>query len=136
MNTFKTMTDFDEILDSCLARMRSGEALERCLDDYPEWAGELRPLLQAAAVIHTTSRPAARTQAVSKGQAAMLAALANRDTEGIGRTAVSFGALRRYAERLMSVLKTEETSNMKPALRSIFTTIFVVFISGFFALAI
>jgi len=42
------MTDnLDEILDECLDRIGRGESLDACLADYPEYVGQLKPLLQA-----------------------------------------------------------------------------------------
>ncbi len=42
------MTDnLDEILDECLDRISRGESLDACLADYPEYVGQLEPLLQA-----------------------------------------------------------------------------------------
>lgn len=39
----------DEVLDRCLTRLSDGSAdIDRCLAEYPDWASELRPLLEAA----------------------------------------------------------------------------------------
>jgi len=38
--------EFDEILDECVDRINRGEKLEDCLDNYPEHAEELQPLLR------------------------------------------------------------------------------------------
>ena len=41
--------EFDNILDECLERLLvKGEALEQCLESYPEQADQLKPLLQTA----------------------------------------------------------------------------------------
>ena len=41
--------EFDNILDECLERLLvKGEAIEQCLQDYPEQAANLKPLLQTA----------------------------------------------------------------------------------------
>ncbi len=39
--------EFDRILDECLDRLHRGESLESCLEDYPEHAERLEPLLRA-----------------------------------------------------------------------------------------
>ncbi len=39
--------DFDRILDECVDRINRGERLEACLADYPDYADQLEPLLQA-----------------------------------------------------------------------------------------
>jgi len=38
--------NFDKILDECIDRINRGQSLEACLNDYPEYAEQLRPLLQ------------------------------------------------------------------------------------------
>ncbi len=38
--------EFDNILDACLERLISGEAIEKCLADFPDYAAELEPLLR------------------------------------------------------------------------------------------
>ena len=39
--------DLDTALDQCLVDLRGGMDVESCLEQYPEYAHELRPLLQA-----------------------------------------------------------------------------------------
>lgn len=42
-----TMTEeLAQILDRCINRLNAGEKLESCLADYPQYADQLRPLLQ------------------------------------------------------------------------------------------
>ena len=38
--------NFDKTLDECIDRINRGESLESCLADYPEYVGQLEPLLQ------------------------------------------------------------------------------------------
>ena len=40
------MDDFDRILDECVDRINSGESLDACLGDYPDYIENLRSLLQ------------------------------------------------------------------------------------------
>ncbi|MEX2029989.1 MAG: DUF5667 domain-containing protein [Anaerolineales bacterium] len=48
----------DEVLDRCLTRLSEGSAdVDRCLAENPDWASELRPLLEAA-VESARDRPA------------------------------------------------------------------------------
>lgn len=42
------MKRFDRALEDCLERTAHGESLEECLQRYPQFAGELLPLLKAA----------------------------------------------------------------------------------------
>ena len=41
------VNEFDRIVDECIDRINHGENLGACLADYPEYAQQLRPLLQA-----------------------------------------------------------------------------------------
>jgi hypothetical protein len=41
-------SDFNNILDECLTRVLKGEPVEACLASYPEYGGELEPLLRTA----------------------------------------------------------------------------------------
>lgn len=42
------MTDnFEKILDDCIDRINRGESFDSCLADYPDYAEQLKPLLQA-----------------------------------------------------------------------------------------
>ena len=49
MRTKKT-NEFDNILDECLERLISGETIDRCLADYPQYALQIEPLLRTAQV--------------------------------------------------------------------------------------
>ncbi|MBM4461960.1 MAG: hypothetical protein FJ012_01315 [Chloroflexi bacterium] len=40
--------EFEDILNECIDRLLQGESLEQCLQQYPEQAAELRPLLEVA----------------------------------------------------------------------------------------
>ena len=42
------LSEFNDILEECLARVLKGEPVEACLADHPEHAGELEPLLRTA----------------------------------------------------------------------------------------
>jgi hypothetical protein len=44
-------TEYNKVLDLCLDRINHGAAVEACLADYPKYAQELRPQLEAAASI-------------------------------------------------------------------------------------
>ena len=40
--------DLASVLDRCLERLRAGDSIAACLQGYPEYAGDLAPLLEAA----------------------------------------------------------------------------------------
>jgi len=61
--------DFEKILDKCIARIASGEAdIESCLNEYPEYAAQLRPLLEIAMLLYKEPQPQPRPDVVSRGE--------------------------------------------------------------------
>ena len=44
--------DLSKILDECLLRVGKGEAIEACVDDYPNLQAKLEPLLSIAQAIY------------------------------------------------------------------------------------
>lgn len=73
--------DIEKILDECIDRMSAGEPLENCLADYPEHAGELRPLLLAASGIKQADLPVVSKEARMAAKLKLNAALVNRREE-------------------------------------------------------
>jgi hypothetical protein len=65
-----TKPDLEAILDECLHCMSTrGESIERCLQRYPQHAGQLTPLIQVADHIRKTSHPklsASATKAIER----------------------------------------------------------------------
>lgn len=47
--------EFKNLLDVCLEKLLSGESVEQCIEQFPEQAKELRPLLEFAHMIKATS---------------------------------------------------------------------------------
>lgn len=70
--------DVAAALDQCLEWMRAGTPVETCLARYPEYATELRPLLQMVPHVGRVLTPPASRTARDKGQKRMLAALDQR----------------------------------------------------------
>ena len=58
---------FETILNTCIERLLKGEAIERCLADYPAEAKELEPLLKTFAAARTAAQvtPLSRIVAMS-----------------------------------------------------------------------
>jgi Domain of unknown function (DUF5667) len=48
----KVQENLSEVLDQALARIRAGESIEACLDDSPQSAPALTPLLRTGALLH------------------------------------------------------------------------------------
>lgn len=62
-------TDFANVLDDCLHRLRAGDTQSACLERYPDHARELKPLLETAAfadALRFTEPP--RRQALAQGR--------------------------------------------------------------------
>jgi hypothetical protein len=59
---------FNDILNTCLDRLFKGDTIERCLQDYPEQARELEPLLRTAeaAKLASTIQPRAEFKAKAR----------------------------------------------------------------------
>ncbi len=73
--------DFQSILDQCIKRIQEGEALARCLADYPEMAEELRPLLTLSADLIDLEPLAPSAQGVQRGRDLMFAAFDQEDEQ-------------------------------------------------------
>lgn len=60
--------EFNIILDSCAERVSRGEDIQSCLADYPRYADELRPLLQAIGHVRRAGSftPSAGAKAASR----------------------------------------------------------------------
>jgi len=75
--------DFENILDKCIAQIRSGEAdVASCLNKYPEYAAQLRPLLEIAVLLHREPQPQPRREAVSRGERILQERVAERRSSG------------------------------------------------------
>ena len=75
--------DFENILDKCIAQIRSGEAdVASCLNKYPEYAAQLRPLLEITVLLHREPQPQPRREAVSRGERILQDRVAERRSSG------------------------------------------------------
>ena len=94
--------DLKHVLDESLALLGEGQAtLEECLDRYPEFAGELRPLLEIALDVRGLPHPASSSAAFAAGKRKMLEALAEKKR----RRAVSARPFARHVERTVALLR-------------------------------
>jgi hypothetical protein len=66
----KKNKEFENILSLCFDRLLKGEAIERCLSDYPDQAKDLEPLLRTFAAAKSASeiKPRAEFKAEAKHQ--------------------------------------------------------------------
>ena len=70
--------NLDRILDECIDRINRGESLERCLADYPRFAAQIEPLLQAMIQTQMTYRFVPSDDALRAGRQRLYAALEKR----------------------------------------------------------
>jgi len=91
-----TRNNFDDILDKCLYMLQNEQVpLDDCLTQFPQYAADLRPLLEMAVEVSRSPHPIATTSAFNSGKQRMLATLAEKK-----RTqAVSPSHLNRYAQQ-------------------------------------
>ena len=95
-------SDFELILEECLAQMRSGKAIEECLSAHPDQAKKLRPLLQAAAHVWEIPIPHARPEAVQAGRERLLA---GANLRNLSPSPVSSGQFDRYTKRALGAFQ-------------------------------
>lgn len=126
-------SDFELVLEDCLARQRAGANLEDCLALYPAQAEVLSPLLLAASRVRTISKPEARPEAIQAGRELVLAALAAKDTTHVfSNPPISKPRFSRYIERIFTILHTilfgKENKGMKFVLRLAFDMMIILVI--------
>jgi len=70
--------EFERALDQCLGWLRDGSDVDTCLERFPAFADDLRPLLVLAAGLRRAQVPAPSAAARAAGLQRMLAALSDR----------------------------------------------------------
>jgi hypothetical protein len=95
-------SDFELILEECLAQMRSGKAIEECMSAHPDQAKKLRPLLQAAAHVWEIPIPRSRPEAIQAGRDRLLA---GANLRNLSPSPVSSGQFARYTRRALGVFQ-------------------------------
>ena len=86
--------DFEDILEECIARIRSGEAdIESCLNEYPKDAEQLRPLLETAILLYQEPQPEPQPEAVSRGEQLLLSRVAEKGLSTLQREKLSSAVL-------------------------------------------
>ncbi|MFH1526506.1 MAG: hypothetical protein ABIG69_07610, partial [Bacteroidota bacterium] len=53
------------LLDICISEMQKGKSIEECLAEYPQYASQLKPLLQLVKQIEALPQPAPSPEAIS-----------------------------------------------------------------------
>jgi hypothetical protein len=104
--------DLTHVLDECLTLLREGRVtLEECLGRYPEYASDLRSLLEVALEVSRTPRPIPSPAAFATGKQRMLEALAERQR----RQAASPAPGPRYVRRTTPLVRGRPGESARPA---------------------
>lgn len=108
-------------LDDCLASLQlEGATLESCLARYPEYADELRPLLQVAVTIRSAPRPAASHTAFVTGRERMLETVKKRRSPTSART--MWRLLWDQSRSIREWVGSLTLPNLRPALQPVLAT--------------
>ena len=118
--------DFENILDECLMMLDRGESVEACLERFPEFANELKPILEMARPLRSVEMPQSSSAAAVRSRNLMLAAVDRK----FSKQAVSVSPLVRYTERLIKWITGKENIDMKLVTRLAFTFLFVILLVG------
>jgi len=117
--------DFDTALDQCLTWLRGGMGIEECLASYPEYANQLRPLLELAIQVGRVITPASSTAARAAGEQRMLTAFAQRQ-ERVAR----ISPLILYLQRVIRDLTRGGPGHFRPAWNLAIVSLFILSIAG------
>jgi len=65
--------DFDQVVSTCLDRLRTGDTVAACLGSYPSHARQLAPLLEVANLLQAPAGPTLSAEGLRAGEARLLA---------------------------------------------------------------
>ncbi len=72
-----------QFLEECLQRLQMGETLERILEDYPDHAQELRPLLESARLAQVNALHLPAISGMQRSRAQFLEEAARQNRNGL-----------------------------------------------------
>ena len=128
---------FEDILDTCLERLKAGESIESCLEPYPKAADRLEPLLRAAEHSQSIPKPEVSQEAREQGLERFMAAvgkLPEHKKPILNRTEAAnrrfLGRVAAWFNGLFTIEK--EKAKMKLAYRAAIVVSLLVLIGGFF----
>ncbi len=101
--------EFSQIVDECIAQMRAGASLESCLERYPQFAEDLRPVLQTVRNLQALKFPQERSASVQAGRQRLLNAYAKK----AAIQPVSESSLSRFIQQIFKKLTGRDDLNMK-----------------------
>jgi len=115
----------EQALDESISRLQAGDSPEACLARYPQFADELRPLLETAMFAGQMEVPAAPASAVERSRARMFAAVDRKFAKQSKSAPVSESLLARYTGQLITWITGKENPDMKLITRFAFAAIAV-----------
>jgi hypothetical protein len=116
--------DLDTALDQCLVWLRNGMGIEDCLASYPEYANQLRPLLELAAQVGRVIAPASSAAARAAGEQRMLTALAQRQERAASTNPVIW-----YLQRAMRTITASAPGCLRPTSNLAIVSLFILSIA-------
>ena len=130
---------FETILDTCIFRIKGGETdVQGCLAQYPEYADQLRPLLDTAAYLMDAPEAHPSSEAVARGQERLMLALERKRVEAADRGSI-LGGLFGYVARVLHLTpgKAEPpgpgarpTASLWPRLAAALAVMLIVVLGG------
>ena len=108
---------FEQILDECIAAIKDGEALEACLEKYPDHAEELRGLLLTVSMLKEMPMPEASLAARRESERRMLAAFHEREKA----YPVSKSIFARYTQRRPVEQQPEKVRKVRGKMKNKFS---------------
>jgi hypothetical protein len=128
--------EFELLLESCRQELMDGKDLVDILRDYPDWAEELEPLLQAMVLTQSLPRPEASQAAMIRGKNRLLYELDEKKKRGFFLNFGTIFGFLRYSGRRKEIngdlLVGKENNEMKFLPRLAIYMIVTVLIGGFF----
>jgi hypothetical protein len=116
--------DVDAALDQCLAWLRGGMGIEDCLASYPEYAKQLRPLLELAAQVGRVITPASSAAARAAGEQRMLTAFAQRQERAAKTNPVIW-----YLQRIIRALTPGSPGHLRSVWNLAIVSLFILSIA-------
>jgi hypothetical protein len=119
--------EFKQAVDDCISLLRTGATLESCLARYPQYATDLRPILQTAQTLQTMAVPQERIESVQAGKQRLFDVYARK--AAVSKTAfqpVSESSISRFIQQLLIRLTGKDDLDMKLVTRFAIALLLVV----------
>ena len=130
---------FEILLEKCLDQLAGGKSLETILQDHPEQADKLKPLLESASIFQTFPKSNPKPEAVRHGKNRLLRELNELDQKGFFLKNGTKSNILRYPERWFTnighLLFGQENTDMKLLPRLGIYLLVTIVVAGFFSVS-